>query len=271
MSGVSPEIGFPAAATDLTGRVAIVTGAGSGIGRATAELLAACGAYVMCADISPSVEEVARAIGPDKATARIVDVSRKADVDALIDAAVAKYGRLDIMVNSAGIITTSPLLEMEEEDFDRLIAVDLKGVMFGCQAAARVMLGQGTGAIVNLASEAVDVPAALVVGYAMCKAAVVKLTHCLAAEVGKAGIRVNAVSPGFIESPMTGRHYTAADGTVDAAKRSTAIGAFTASNKLAHIGQPNDIAHAVLFLVSDAARYMTGQILRPNGGGSMPW
>ena len=263
--------GSPAAATDLSGRVAIVTGAAGGIGLATSKLLAEAGAHVIMADVSETVEDKAREIGEGRATGRVVDVSQKAQVDSLVDQTVADHRRLDIMLNNAAVIVSVPILELTEDDLDRQIAVNLKGVFFGCQAAARVMKEQGRGAIVNIASEAIDASIGNVVGYAMTKAAVAKLTHCLAADAGKWGIRVNAIAPGFIESPMTGRHYTAADGTVDEAKRREVIAAFTGNTKLDHIGQPVDIAHAVLFLASDASRYMTGQILRPNGGGSMPW
>src|SRR5579864_1372587 len=143
---------------DLTGRVAFVTGAGSGIGRASAELLAGAGARVVCADIDEAtVVETAKGIG-DAASPLALDVTRGAEVERAVAETAAEHGRLDVMCNIAGIIMTSLVVDTTEEDLDRLFAVNLKGVFFGCRAAARVMAQRGSGSIVNMASAAVDVP-----------------------------------------------------------------------------------------------------------------
>ena len=199
-----------------------------------------------------------------------VDVSSRVAVDALVRDAVADLGRLDVMANIAGIIHEGPVVDTEEADLDRVLATNLKGVFFGCQAAARVMLGQGSGSIVNMASAAIDTPAPNIVCYAMAKAAVAQLTKTLAAEVGAAGVRVNAIAPGFVNTAMTSRHYLRPDGSVDATMRDEVIDRMTERVPLGRVGEADDIAYSVLFLASDASSYMTGQVLRPNGGVAMP-
>jgi 3-oxoacyl-[acyl-carrier protein] reductase len=154
---------------------------------------------------------------------------------------------------------------------ERVLAVNLKGVFHGCRAAARVMAVQGSGAIVNMASAAVDTPSPGLAGYGMAKAAVVQLTRVLATEMGPHGVRVNAVAPGFVETAMTGRHFTAADGTVDEPRRQAVLDAVSRTTPLRTTGRPEDVALAVLYLSSEASRFVTGQILRPNGGVAMPW
>jgi 3-oxoacyl-[acyl-carrier protein] reductase len=261
-------------AFDLTGRAAIVTGAGSGIGRATAHVLAGAGAAVVCADIvSGPVEETAKAIvdAGGRASAQVTDVSRKDEVDALVVAAADQFGRLDVMCNIAGIILNAQVVDLSEEDLDRVLAVNLKGVFFGCQAAARVMVGQGSGSIVNMASTAIDTPTPTLAAYGMAKAAVTQLTRVLAVEVARKGVRVNAIAPGYVVTGMTGRHYINPDGSVDEARKEETLAPFRKMTPLGIVGEPEDIAWAVLYLASDASRFVTGQILRPNGGASMPW
>lgn len=263
----------PLDAFRLDGRSAVVTGAGSGIGRATAEVLAGAGAGVVCADIDgPSAESTASAIARAGGTARgtAVDVSRREAVEELVADAAAANGGLDVMANIAGIIHSSMVVDTEESDLDRVMAVDLKGVFFGCQAAARVMTSQGSGSIVNMSSGAVDAPAPTLACYAMAKAAVTQLTKTLAVEVGRAGVRVNAVAPGFVVTPMTGRHFTGPDGTVDEERERIATEPMRRRAPLGIVGEPDDVAYAVLYLASDASRFVTGQVLRPNGGVSMP-
>ena len=261
-------------AFDLTGRAAVVTGAGSGIGRATARVLAEAGAAVVCADVvAGAADETAKAIGDDggRASARLVDVSRKADVEALVASAVDEFGRLDVMCNNAGIIVNAPVVELSEDDLDRVLAVNLKGVFFGCQAAARVMVEQGSGSIINMASGAIDSPAPTLAAYGMAKAGVTQLTRVLAVEVARRGVRVNASAPGYVVTGMTGRHYTNPDGSIDEERKEETLAPFRKMTPLGRVGEPDDIAWAVLYLASDAARFVTGQILRPNGGVAMPW
>lgn len=257
-------------AFDLSGRTAVVTGAGSGIGRATALRLAEAGARVVCADIDgDAAKDAAVEITTHngQATAEQVDVSRRSDVVALVDGTE----RIDVMANIAGIIRQSSVIETTEDDLDGVFDVNLKGVLWGCQAAARRMVEQGAGSIINMASAAIDTPSPNLVCYAMAKAAVAQLTKTLAMEVAKDHVRVNAVAPGLVVTGMTSRHFVNPDGTIDEARRDATLEPMRRMNPLRVLGEPDDIAYAVLYLASDASKYMTGQILRPNGGVAMPW
>jgi 3-oxoacyl-[acyl-carrier protein] reductase len=263
----------PREAFDLSGRVAVVTGAASGIGQASARMLAGAGATLVCADVDESgARRVADAINTDGGTADAVacDVSLRNDVDALVQRTVDQHGRLDVMANIAGIIHESLVVDTKEDDLDRVLGVNLKGVFFGCQAAARAMVEQGSGSIINMTSGAIDAPAPNIVCYAMAKAAVAQLTKTLAVEVGPLGVRVNAIAPGFIITGMTGRHWRRSDGTVDEDRMREVTAPMLERSTLGRVGEPDDIAYAVLYLASDAADFMTGQILRPNGGVAMP-
>jgi 3-oxoacyl-[acyl-carrier protein] reductase len=263
----------PREAFDLSGRVAVITGAASGIGEASARLLAGVGATVVCADVNvDGVKRVVDAIAADggTATAAVCDVSVRSEVDALVQQAVEEHGHLDVMGNIAGIIQESQVVDTSEHDLDRVLATNLKGVFFGCQAAARVMIEQRSGSIVNMSSGAIDTPAPNIVCYAMAKAAVAQLTKTLAAEVGQFGVRVNAVAPGLIVTGMTSRHWLRADGTVDEDVKEQVLTPMRERAPLGMVGEPNDIGYAVLYLASDAAKFVTGQIMRPNGGIAMP-
>jgi len=263
----------PRAVFDLTGASVIVTGAGGGIGAAIARLFVTAGASVLCADVLDRVDETTAALQGlgGRAEAYRVNIAHEAEVRAMIAAAVDRFGRLDVMVNCAAIIRTCLTADLEEEDLDAHIAVNLKGVFFGCKAAAAVMTAQGSGSIVNVASSAIDLALPQTVAYSMTKAAVAQLTKCLAAEVGPRGVRVNTVAPGFVVTPMTSRHFTNEDGSIDEAKRDATVAQLAKGLVLDQLAQPIDIAHAVFYLSTPAARHVTGQILRPNGGISMPW
>jgi 3-oxoacyl-[acyl-carrier protein] reductase len=255
-------------AYDLTGRTAFVTGAASGIGRATAVLLARAGAAVHCADLDEKgLRETAQSITAAGGTAHphTLDVTDHAQVAAAVAQAVRTGdGRLHVMATIAGIMHSSPVLETADADLDRVLEVNFKGVLYGCQEAARAMIATRTaGSIVTMASGAVDTGAPGLLCYGAAKAAVVQLTKTLATEVGRHGIRVNAVAPGWIRTPMTDRH--------DAEDQHRAELAMTRASPLGRVGEPEDIAHAVLHLASDASSFTTGQILRPNGGVAMPW
>lgn len=268
------EPGKVARAFDLGGRGAVVTGAARGIGRSAAALLADAGANVVVADIDgdqakQTAEEIATATGR-KALAHRVDVSKRDEVDGLVALAVEEFGRLDVMVNNAGIITDTPVLELTEEEVDRVHAVNFKGVLFGCQAAARVMVEQRSGSIINVASGAIDVPAPTVAAYATAKAAVAQLSRTLAAEIGHTGVRVNVVAPGWIDTPMNERHVIV-DGAIDPAKRAQQLEQRAAMSMLGVTGEPDDVGFGILYLASDAARFYTGNVVRPNGGATSPW
>lgn len=263
-----------AAACDLTGRVAVVTGAGSGIGRASAMRLAEAGASVVCADVDGDQAEATREAIRHRgeiADAVAVDVTDRAAVDQLVAGTVDRHGRLDVMANIAGIIITNKVVDVSDDELDRLMAVNLKGPFFGCQAAARVMVEQGSGSIVNMVSAAIDAPAPNLVGYGMTKAALAQLTRVLAHEVGPAGVRVNAVAPGFVMTEMTTRNFTDGEGRVDPDLKAEVEKRMGRGAPLRRVGEPDDIAWAVVYLASDASSFMTGQILRPNGGVAMPW
>ncbi|MEU3905337.1 SDR family NAD(P)-dependent oxidoreductase [Streptomyces goshikiensis] len=254
---------MPIPAYDLTGRTALVTGAASGIGRSTALLLAEAGATVHCADrdergLGETAALIAQAGG--SATAHPLDVTDRTAIRAAVRAA----GPLDIAAAIAGVMHTSTVLETTDEDLDRILDINFKGVLRTCQEAARAMIAAGRpGAIVTMASGAVDAAQPGLLCYSAAKAAVVQLTKTLATETGPHGIRVNAVAPGWIRTPMTGRHSPEVREQTEAA--------MVRMSPLRRVGEPEDIAQAVLYLASDASSFMTGQILRPNGGVSMPW
>jgi 3-oxoacyl-[acyl-carrier protein] reductase len=246
----------------VDGKAAVVTGAASGIGRATAIALSDAGARLVLADRDEeNLDKTLKMV-----TEGIVvptDVSEKAEVDALVDRAVSRFGSVDVMANVAGIMGAGgPIPSIEEGVLDRVLAVNLKGVFFGVQAALRVMGEHHSGSIVNMASAAIDHPAANLAVYSMAKAGVAMLTRVAAVEGGPLGVRVNCVAPGFVVTPMTQRGTEEQMAAVEAGMRKRSV--------LGAVGDPEDIANAVLYLASDASRYMTGQILRPNGGTVMP-
>lgn len=264
----------PFDAFDLSERVAVITGAGSGIGRASALVLAGAGATVVCADVSAEgAGETAASIAQAGGVAdqRSIDVSDAHAVDELVSSTVERFGRLDIMGNIAGIIMEGSVIDMAEADLERILAVNLMGVFYGCRAAARVMTAQGSGSIVNMSSGVIDTPARGLAAYGMTKAAVTQLTRVLANEVGPHGVRVNAVAPGFVVTGMTGRHFVNPDGSIDEAKKEAILAPMRRQAPIGQVGEPDDIAYAVLYLCSDAGKFVTGQILRPNGGVAMPW
>jgi NAD(P)-dependent dehydrogenase (short-subunit alcohol dehydrogenase family) len=249
-------------AYDLTGRTVFVTGAAGGIGRAAALLLAEAGATLHCADLDEQgLHETATLIKGQGGTAHShpLDVTDRAQ----LQQAVASCGRVDVMAAVAGIMHSSPVLETLDEDLDRVLSVNFKGVLYACQEAARSMIVNSVrGSIVTMASGAVDTGGPGLLCYSAAKAAVVQLTRTLATEIGPHGIRVNTVAPGWIRTPMTNRH----------GERQAHTEAFMARlAPLGRVGEPEDIAHAVLYLASDASAFTTGQILRPNGGVAMPW
>ncbi|MFD0020093.1 SDR family NAD(P)-dependent oxidoreductase [Streptomyces sp. NPDC058382] len=251
------------AAYDLTGRSAFVTGAAGGIGRACAVLLAESGATVHCADrdekgLSETRELITGAGG--EAHSHPLDVTDRSR----LRSAVAAAGDVDILAAVAGIMHTSSVLETADEDLDRVLSVNFKGVLYACQEVARSMIARDApGSLITMASGAVDSASPGLLCYSAAKAAVVQLTKTLATELGPHAIRVNAVAPGWIRTPMTARH--------DADQQHRAEATMARISPLGRVGEAVDVAQTVLFLASGASAFMTGQILRPNGGVAMPW
>jgi 3-oxoacyl-[acyl-carrier protein] reductase len=253
----------------LDGRAALVTGAASGIGAAIAEVLAGAGARVTLADLdlagAEAVAQRIRAAGGE-ARAACCDVAQRSEVDALVGGAQAAFGRLDVLCNVAGVPSDGPLASVSEAEVDRVLGVNLKSVLFACQAALRVMAPQRSGSIVNVASAVIDSPAPGYGLYAISKAGVASLTQTLALEAGPLGVRVNALAPGATLTAFTRRHLRGPDGTIDAARLDAFVGAMQARSPLGRVGEAIDQAWLALYLASDASRFCTGQIWRANGG-----
>jgi 3-oxoacyl-[acyl-carrier protein] reductase len=253
----------------LTGRGALVSGAASGIGAAIAEVLAAAGARLALADVDlPGAEAVAERIRASGADARAFhcDVSRRSEVDDLVAGAHAAFGRLDVLCNVAGVPSDGALATVSEAELDRVLAINLKSVLFGCQAALRVMAPRRSGSIVNVASAVIDSPAAGYGLYAISKAGVASLTQTLALEAGPLGVRVNALAPGATLTAFTRRHLRGSDGATDATRLDAFVNAMRARSPLGLVGEAIDQAWLALYLASDASRFCTGQIWRANGG-----
>jgi 3-oxoacyl-[acyl-carrier protein] reductase len=256
----------------LDARVAVVTGAASGIGRSVAEVLASAGARVVLGDVDlPGAGEVAagiQALGGD-ALAMKADISQRSEVEALVECAVGEWGGLDILCNVAGIPTDGPLGELDEAEFDRVVGINVKGTLFGCQAAIAAMGSRG-GSIINVASGAIDLAVPNYGLYALTKAAVTQLTQTLAVEVGAQGIRVNALAPGVTLTEFTQRHLKRADGSIDQQRLDAFVESMQKASPLGLVGEAIDQAWLVLYLASDASRFCTGQIWRANGGATIP-
>jgi len=243
---------------NLEGRVAIVTGGGQGIGFGVASCLARAGARVIIADAV--LGRIARAVAEIQASGghvlgANVNVTQADSVNGLVHTALAHFGRIDILVNNAGVVVVKPIAQQTEADWDRVLDVNLKGVFLCCHRVVQEMIKQGSGAIVNIASIAAFHYTVPHVPYAASKAGVVALTRDLAYEVARHGIRVNAIAPGPIETPMMG----------DALTQQQKDG-YAKSIPLGRLGQPQDIGNAVAFLVSDEASFITGATLPVSGG-----
>ncbi|MDX3882479.1 SDR family oxidoreductase [Achromobacter denitrificans] len=235
---------------DLAGKVAVVTGAGGGIGRAVVAALRKQGVTVVATD-----RDLA-ALADVDADRRELDVTRPQALHALAQAVSAEHGALDIWVNNAGFMDRMPALELDEAGWQRTLDINLKGTFFGAQAAAKQMIPQGGGAIINLSSYAGVKPRPNCADYASAKAGVAHLTQCLALEWSPKGLRVNAIAPGFIETPMSSWMHA------DAATYAEYIERLPARR----LGQPAEIADAALYLASQASAYVTGHVLLVDGG-----
>lgn len=248
----------------LPGRTAVVTGGSSGIGRAIATTFAEHGADVVVADVREEprgggapTHEVIQAETESAAAYVDCDVTAFEDVERAVDSA-ADFGGIDVMVNNAGIGLFGDFLDVTEDEFDRMVAVNQKGVFFGCQAAVPPMLEQGEGRIINLSSLAGLRGWAQSSTYCMAKGAVKLLTYSLASEFGRDGIRTNAIHPGTIETEMVQTDLDIDDeGSKDERREKIALG---------EIGRPQDVANAALFLASDLGSYVNGHSLVVDGG-----
>jgi 3-oxoacyl-[acyl-carrier protein] reductase len=240
----------------LNGRVAVITGAAQGLGLAIAETFAAEGASVVLADMNEEqVVASARSLGiGDRALGVRCNVTDEADVDALVAAATERYGRLDVMVNNAGITRDTTMRKMSVLDFELVVDVSLKGAWLGTRAAAGYMREHGGGSIINMSSISGKVGNPGQTNYSAAKAGIIGLTKAAAKEVGFAGVRVNALQPGIIDTPMTAV-------LTDEVKAQR-----LADIPLGRFGQPAEVAQVALFLASDMSSYLTGITIEITGG-----
>jgi 3-oxoacyl-[acyl-carrier protein] reductase len=254
---------------DLTERVAAVTGAGSGMGQGISIRLAEAGAHVLCLDLNG--EAAAATVGliteaGGSAEAATLDVGNKADFTAVMADYVDRRGRLDVMCNIAGVTSLLALvLDVPADELEQAFRVHFKGVLFGCQAALPTMTAQRSGSIINMSSTTIDICRRLTVDYGVGKVAVAALTRVLAQEVGPHNVRVNAIAPGFVATPgFLDRHPVGP-------KRDAHFQSWFDMSPMARISSIEEIGNQVLYLASPASSFVTGQILRANGGVSMPW
>ncbi|MBW4081334.1 glucose 1-dehydrogenase [Paenibacillus sp. S150] len=243
--------------TNLTGKVAIITGASRGIGRVTAEQLAGLGAKVVI-NYSSSPEQAGEAVrgiiaaGGEAAAIR-ADISKVSEVEQLFSETLALFGRIDILVNNAGLMITKPLLEITEADYEKQFSVNVKGTLFATQQAMKHM-EQG-GRIVNFSTSVNGQMFPAYSIYSATKGAVEQLTRQLAKEFGPKGITINAVAPGPVNTEL-----------FNAGKTEQQIEGMKKMNAMGRLGEPEDIANVIEFLVSESAQWVTGQTLRVNGG-----
>jgi len=236
----------------LQNKVAVVTGASSGIGKAIAEMFVKEGAKVVFSDINPYKGKL-----PVGAIFQKADTSKNRDVKKLIDLAVKKFGGLDIIVNNAGVGLTGEVASMPDKVWNKVIAINLNGVFYGVRAAAAYMKSKKIkGSIINMASILGQVGFRTAGAYCASKGGVNQLTRASALELAPFGIRVNSIAPGFIETEMT-------KGIKNDKQTNAAV---VGATPLGHMGEPNDIAYAAVYLASEEAKFVTGSILYVDGG-----
>ena len=240
----------------LSQKVAIVTGATQGIGLACAQRLLAEGAQVMLVDIKPEGEQAAAALG-EQARFFAADVSQKADVDAMVAFTLKEFGRIDILVNNAGVTCAADFLEVKEEDFDRVLRINLKSMFLCGQAVAREMVKQHSGCIINMSSVNAELAIPNQVPYVVSKGAINQLTKVMALNLVNHGIRVNGIGPGTILTELAKKAVMASPESRKTILSRTPMG---------RCGEPEEVAAIAAFLASDDASYMTGQTIYVDGG-----
>jgi 3-oxoacyl-[acyl-carrier protein] reductase len=241
---------------DLSGKVALVTGASRGIGAAIARTLARQGAFVVAAARGANAEASVAAIiaSGGRAEAASVDVTDAAGVEVVVSGALARHGKLDILVNNAGITRDQLMMRMKRDDWDAVIATNLTAAFTCTQAVLRQMIKQRGGRIITISSVVGQMGNAGQVNYAASKAGLIGMAKALAREVASRGVTVNVVAPGLIDTDMT------------RALGETTSGQWASQIPLGRLGTPEDVANAVCFLASDEAAYITGQVVAVNGG-----
>jgi NAD(P)-dependent dehydrogenase (short-subunit alcohol dehydrogenase family) len=243
---------------ELDGKVAVITGAGSGMARAASKVFVREGAQVLGADISGREQETAEDLGPDHFVAFHGDVTKEPDVEAMFAAALDAFGRVDVVLNVAGVGSGGALADVTVDEFERVVSINLLGVLLGTKHGIRTMLPAGGGAILNWSStgglNGSRLPTSV---YSATKAGVISVTKAAAVEYGTKGIRANAICPGFIETEMSGGK--------GAAERFPAL---VQGSAMRRGGQPEEVAELASFLASDRASYITGAVIPVDGGSS---
>jgi len=240
----------------LAEKIALVTGASQGIGLACAQRLVREGARVMLADVRPEVAEAAAALG-ESARWFVADVSQKSDVDALFKATLDAFGQVDILINNAGVTHAADFLDLQEEDFDRVLRVNLKSMFLCSQAAARDMVKRQSGCIINMSSVNAELAIPNQIPYVVSKGGVNQLTRVAAIGLAQHGIRVNAIGPGTILTELAKQAVLASPEARHTILSRTPLG---------RCGEPEEVASIAAFLASDDASYITGQTLYADGG-----
>jgi NAD(P)-dependent dehydrogenase (short-subunit alcohol dehydrogenase family) len=245
----------------LAGKICIITGAGSGIGRASAILFAAEGAHVVAADVDDDAARATVETIGDTAIAAHVDVADEAEADAVVRTTVDRFGRVDVLFNNAGISGVGDLQETTLDAWERVMRVNVRGVFVMSRAVAPVMIAQGSGSIVNMSSAIAETGLARRVSYAASKGAVLALTKSMQVDLAQHGVRVNALMPGTIMTPFVEKYLSESYADPEDGRRSIRSRQLTGE-----LGTPEDIAHAALYLACDESRFMLGSGLVIDGG-----